>query len=294
MANGSGAMAALDEAINNLIGSHCRVSADGTLAWRGRCLGAPTEFIALLHPEYQFSAVERCKQISNDSHVIGPIATLRPLSHEFASDLATVRCWQAIADAVLAEAQAEPEHQALARSASSLLANIKARRGIPPPAEALHLPMHPRDRACRGLDDAAAGVSAAPVVAAEDAPAEEIMTRAMLLQQNENLRTRLAKAREDNRKSKRTAEQLERKLAAEIKLREQAQAELERFTYAVQPKRMWRAQLERGFVSGSRLSSSKLTPLGGYRLAMKRMQGYANTSDVSEMLEVTSTMFVCD
>ena len=153
----------LDEEIANLISKHCHVAADGTLAWRGRCYGAPQEFVDLTGCEDRASAAEQCSNISNDSKVI---VTLRDLFDEFSPGNATVQSWQAITDTATLTVPHRPPRD----RNSSLLASIKARRGTPPPQVVpIHAPvMHPRDRASRGLDVASDTDAAADPVA--DAP----------------------------------------------------------------------------------------------------------------------------
>ena len=274
----------LDEDITNLISKHCHVSANGILAWRGRCYGALLDFIDLMGCEDRASAAERCANISDNSQVID---TLRDLFEEFSPAGATVQSWQAITLAV--------PHRQLRGSSSTLLASIKARRGPPPPQVVpTHAPvMHPRDRATRGLDVAsdAAPVAdieaAAPPTAEPAAPAAlDLLTRTQLLKEHSNLSTRLRIARTEANSHKRRADNLERQLAKEVKAKEEAQAALDRFSFTQKPKRLRQHNRDAGMASGDRIQSTKLSSLGGYRLAMKRLEGYASSADTSEMLEV--------
>ena len=280
----------LDEGITDLIRKYCHVSAHGILSWRGRCYGALLDFIDIMGCEDRASAAERCRNISDDSHVID---TLQDLFEEFSPTGATVQSWQAIADA----ATLAVPHRPLRGSSSTLLTSIKARRGVPspqvvPPTRAPV--MHPRDRATRGLDVAsdAATVAdfeaAAPPAAdpAEPAAGLEVMSHTQLLKQLSHATTRLATARKDAQSHKRRADLLERQLAKEVRAKEHAQTALERFSYSTQPKRVRKHHRDARVAPGDHIQTGRLTTLGGYRLAMKTLEGYASSVDAIEMLEV--------
>ena len=99
---------ALDGQIADVIRKHCHLSADGTLAWRGRCFAALTEFLDVIGCDDRASALERClvlRDASASSHVI---PTLQEVFDEFSSPEATVQCWQAITDAVTTDVPHRP------------------------------------------------------------------------------------------------------------------------------------------------------------------------------------------
>ena len=218
----SGWVMALDGHIADVLRKHCKVSAGGTLAWRGRCFAALSEFVDVIGCEDRSSALERCLAISNaptSSHVIPP---LREIFEDFCSPDATVPCWQAITDAVTTTAPHRPTD-------SSLLASIRARRGIPGPSgpPAVAVMMHPRDRAARGLALPSASADVADADAAEPAAEPEtLMTAAELLRQHNILKSRLKTARDAADEHKRKVRKLEAQLTKEIKAREHADAEV--------------------------------------------------------------------
>ena len=133
----------MDESITAIISKHCHVLADGTLAWRGRCVAALSEFLDVIGCEDRASALERCTAIS-DAPNPSVVPVLQEIFADFSSPDATAPCWQAIADAITATAPQRPPRD----TSSSLLASIKARRGIPAQPQAVRpVMMHPRDRA---------------------------------------------------------------------------------------------------------------------------------------------------
>ena len=102
-------------------------------------------------------------------------------------------------------------------------------------------------------------------------------------------RTTIAQYRNKCHIRRQTTRRLHQVVQAAEQRTADAQAAIARITFTHTPKRIQTKQCLRGFTRDSLQQSSRLSLLGGYRLAMKRCLGHSSLKDTLEQMEVTST-----
>ena len=271
----------LDDRVINLIANHCRVTPHGTLEWKERRpFTALTNSVDSIGTDDMASAVHRCRDLSAASHEQTVIGSLQRLFHDFGG-LAAEPNWQHVVDSA---SRLIPCHAA---AVPDLLGSIRLRRGrVAPPSEIVD-----RRLRCRmaPVEEHAQADGHAVEPANEpndnaDAPMPESLeeARALIAHYRGLLQDARQRATNTQRQNTRTMAKLQDQLDAH-------KAQLERSTFHNIPKRIRRVQSEKGFSRHSHIQSGRLSTTGGYRLALKHLQGYAAAQDTTHMLTVSTT-----